>query len=166
VKTFEEKLMAMETPRIEDPDFEHELRRNLLNDFFEPARKYRLKLQLAMSAAALLAVFSISLVTFPRLAYDLHALAAFEDSYPVLTEPVETIPASIGGSFAGRSPRLESMPYTSIFHPGLARKIEPSLYKEEKAYIIRKYSSPKDESVMIVSEFERPGDVEYSFASY
>lgn len=166
METFEKKLLAMEVPRHEDAEFENELRFRLLNDFFEPARKYRLKLRLALAAAALLAVFSVSLVAFPRLAFDLHALAVAEDSSMEPPASARTIPASFNAGARSAEVPGKSMPYTTIHHPGLARKIDPSLYEEEKAYVIRKYTSRDNEALMIVSEFDKPGKADYAFASY
>jgi hypothetical protein len=45
--------------------------------------------------------------------------------------------------------------YTSIYHPKLVQKIDPEKYKEDKAFIIRRYTSPDEGSIMIVSEFEQ-----------
>jgi hypothetical protein len=47
----------------------------------------------------------------------------------------------------------ENLKYTSIYNPELMDKLDPSDFQEDKSYIIRKYTSSTQGSVMMISEF-------------
>ncbi|MCK4358812.1 MAG: hypothetical protein KAW92_08720 [Candidatus Cloacimonetes bacterium] len=142
MKNFKEKLKNLEIPKIEDDPFEDELRNNILNKYFTPEIKYKHKLKFAYGLAGLFAVFLILTLIKPQIAYKINQLA-FQKS--------EEIEFPSEGDYLLR----DDMVYTSIYNPTLTEKIDPNRYTEDKAYIIRRYKSRNNETVMIVSEFDQ-----------
>jgi hypothetical protein len=143
---FEKKLFEMKVPRIEDDPFEDELRQTLLNTCYNPRRGYMWQFKLAAGIACVFAVFLFSIIMKPDLAIELNRIA-FQ------TEEMKDVGAPY--SLADPNTLPQELTYTSIYNPRLTEKINPENYREDSAYIIRKYTSPKEGSIMIVSEFNQ-----------
>ncbi len=144
VKNFEDKLNDLKIPSIESDPFENKLRRDLIQKFYAPEKKYKRNLRLAVGFACLLAIFGCSTILNPEIAYKINRLTFKKN---VLSK-IE---------LQGRKliPIESDMAYTSIRNPALYGKINPADYIEDKAFLIRRYTSDTEGSVMIVSEFKQ-----------
>ena len=143
MENIEKKLMEMEVPVLENDPFEHQLRRELLDRYFSPVRKYRRNSRFAFGFAGVLVVLMCTIVLNPRIAYELNPFTYEEESLSRFVAKGESVFEA------------EDMPYTSIHNPELVKKIDPAKYREDKAFIIRRYTSPDEGSIMIVSEFDQ-----------
>ncbi|MCD6101910.1 MAG: hypothetical protein J7J77_02515 [Candidatus Cloacimonetes bacterium] len=153
MKNFEEKLQKLNIPGIEDDPFEDELRNNILNKYFKPEIKYKHKLKLAYSLACLIAVLLVLTLIKPQIAYRINQLAfqkSEETEFPAESD----------------YPLIGDMTYTSIYNPTLSDKIDPNRYTEDKAYIIRRYKSRNNETIMIVSEFGQKANYNHTKITY
>jgi len=144
VKNFEDKLNDLKIPTIENDPFENKLWRDLIQKFYAPEKKYKRNLRLAVGFACLLAIFGCSTILNPEIAYKINRFAFKKN---VLSD-LELI---------GRKllPTESDMTYTSIRNPELRGKLNPADYIEDKAFLIRRYTSSTEGSVMIVSEFKQ-----------
>ena len=143
MENFEKKLMEMKVPVLDNDPLEHELRRELLDRYFSPVRKYRRNSRFAFGFAGVLVVLMCTIVLNPRIAYELNSFAYREEKFSRV----------VGRGDAGFE--RDDMTYTSIYNPELAKKIDPGKYEEDTAFIIRRYTSPDEGSIMIVSEFDQ-----------
>jgi len=144
VKNFEDKLNDLKIPTIENDLFENKLRRNLIQKYHTSEKKYKRNLRLAVGFACLLAIFGCSTILNPEIAYKINRFTFKKDVLSKL-------------ELQGRkllSPESD-MTYTSIRNPELQGKINPADYIEDKAFLIRRYTSSTEGSVMIVSEFKQ-----------
>ena len=142
MKTFKEKLKNLKIPKIENDPFEDELRNNILNKYFTPEIKYKNRLQFAYGLVCSITLFLILTFIKPQIANNINQLA-FRKS-----EEIENVDDQ-------DNLLTDYMSYTSINNPILVDKIDPNKYSEDKAYIIRRYKSHNNETVMIVSEFNQ-----------
>ncbi len=144
MKNFEDKLNDLKIPTIENDPFENKLWRDLIQKFYAPEKKYKRNLRLAVGFACLLAIFGCSTILNPEIAYKINRFAFKKN---VLSD-LELI---------GRKllPTESDMTYTSIRNPELRGKLNPADYIEDKAFLIRRYTSSTEGSVMIVSEFKQ-----------
>ncbi|MCK4654460.1 MAG: hypothetical protein KAU01_08440 [Candidatus Cloacimonetes bacterium] len=141
MKDLENKLNSMKIPGIEDDPFEDKLRNKLLNKYYKQPNNYRIKFRYAAAFVCLLLIFGCSTILNPDIAVKLNKFA---------------FPGRIFIDENGEEISLkEKLTYTSIYNPKLVEKIDPEEYEEDKAYIIRKYTSPKEGIIMIVSEFNQ-----------
>jgi len=144
VKNFEDKLNDLKIPTIENDPFENKLRKNLIQKYYTSEKKYKRNLRLAVGFACLLAIFGCSTILNPEIAYKINRFTFKKN----VLSPLE---------LQGRKllSRGSDMTYTSIHNPELQGKINPADYTEDKAFIIRRYTSSTEGSVMIVSEFKQ-----------
>lgn len=153
MKNFEEKLQNLKIPKIEDDPFKDELRNNILNKYFTPEIKYKHKLKFAYGCACLFAVLLVLTLIKPQIAYRINQF---------------TFQKSEETEFPAESdyPLIGDMTYTSIYNPTLSDKIDPNRYTEDKAYIIRRYKSHNNETIMIVSEFDQKANYNHTKVTY
>ena len=144
MKNFENELQKIKVPVLKDDHFEQELRQELEKKYFYPRNGYRLKFKFAIGTACLLAIFSFSTILYPKIALKINKFAFQKQKLFEKERIEETI-----------QPEIDNMRYTSIYSPKLVDKVNPSEFKEDKAYVIRKYTSADQGSVMIVSEFKQ-----------
>ncbi|MBC8415014.1 MAG: hypothetical protein ISS80_02925 [Candidatus Cloacimonetes bacterium] len=140
MKDLENKLFSMDVPKIEDDPFENKLRRKLVNRFYKPANNFRFKFKLVTALASLLLIFGCVIVIQPGVALSLNKLI---------------FPSNIMVAERDNSGTENELAYTSIFNPQLVDRLDPSKFREDKTYIIRKYISAEEGAVMIVSEFDQ-----------
>ena len=131
-------LEQLSVPTIEDINFQNELRRSLLKHHFTPHRS-ALRLRVAIACACVLAIFGFATIINPDIAYRLNQIAFGADTKG---HPGNTA----GKNYAG-------LQGTSLQNPDIAPYFPVQNFQEEKAYVIRKYTSPKNGAVMVVSEF-------------
>lgn len=144
MKKFETKLANLKVPIIKDDPLENDLRRDLANHFFSRDKIYKKRFRVSMTFAAILLLFGCATVLNPRIALRLNNLA-FKNAEPEFPE------------FMARDdvPEQTLVDYSSINNPKLEGKLDPAKYREDKAYIVRRYISADDGSVMIVSEYDK-----------
>ena len=144
MKTFEDKLNELKIPTIENDIFENKLRRNLVQKYFTSEKKYKRNLRLAVGFACLLAIFGCSTILNPEIAYKINRFTFKKNVLSKL-------------ELQGRKllPAESDMTYTSIRNPELRGKLNPADYIEDKAFLIRRYTSSTKGSVMIISEFKQ-----------
>jgi len=143
VKNFEDKLNDLKFQPLKMILFENKLRRDLIQKYYTSEKKYKRTLRLAVGFACLLAIFGCSTILNPEIAYKINRFAFKKDVLSKL-------------ELQGRKllSRGNDMTYTSIHNPELQGKINPADYTEDKAFIIRRYTSSTEGSVMIVSEIQ------------
>lgn len=148
MKKLKHILHDLEVPKLENDPFEDELRRDLTNRYFRYKPNYRFRSRLATAFALLLFIFMISTVIHPQIAVKLNDLA-FKKAE---TEPEDQVnEAELDRLLAEQL--NEKFKYTSIYNPELMDKLDPSDFQEDKSYIIRKYTSSTQGSIMMISEF-------------
>jgi hypothetical protein len=149
MKKLENILDNLKVPQLEDDPFEHELRRKLTNRYFNNRPNYRFRSKFVTVLALLLLTFTVSTIVEPGIAVKLNNFA--------FNKPLEAETDTINDEELDRlmAEQLnENMKYTSIYNPELMDKLDPSDFKEDKAYLIRKYTSSTQGSVMMISEFD------------
>ncbi len=139
------RLEQMEVPIIKNDPFQQELRRLLIAKFIPHHSAGRMLLRLGTALVMILALFGIVSVVNPGWAYKVNNMAFNKDHEPDI-ERLD-LPA-----------HLASSSYTSINNPEISNQIDPKQYVEDKSYVIRKYKSPRNGAVMIVSEFDERGN--------
>lgn len=142
MKDLENILNEMKVPKIESDEFESSLRRELIKKYYNPTESYKLKFRYAAAFACLLLVFGCTTILKPDLALKINNLAFKQSKVIVQEEDINC-------------PELEKFRYTSINNPELETRIDPDKFKEDKAYVIRKYVSSEEGGLMIVSEFDQ-----------
>ncbi len=149
MKKLKNLLRELEVPKLENDPFEQELRRNLKNKYFSYKPNYRFRSQLATAFALAFFLFMVSTIAFPQIAVKINNFAfnktEINKSEEINDEELDRLLAE---------QLNENMKYTSIYHPELSGKLDPDEFKEDKAYLIRKYTSSTQGSVMMISEFE------------
>lgn len=132
-------LENLSVPRIEDSAFQHDLRRSLMARYHSPQRKATARMRVALAFACVLAVIGCASVINPTIAYRLNAIAFGGEA--------QQLPAgSADIHYAG-------LKETTLQNPDIAPYLPVNDFQEEKAYIIRKYTSRDKGAVMVVSEF-------------
>ena len=144
MKNFENKLNNLKIPTIENDIFENELRSNLIQKYYTSEKKYKRNLRLAVGFACLLAIFGCSTILNPEIAYKINRFTFKKNVLSKLELQGRKLLSS-----------ESNMTYTSIHNPELKGKLNPTDYIEDKAFLIRRYTSSTEGSVMIVSEFKQ-----------
>ena len=141
MKKFEEKLGSVNVPKLESDPFEKELKTKLAGYYFSPARKIQTQFRWAVGFAALFFVIAIALIVKPQFAYRAHNFT-FRTSGESAVQPIELIPFN------------DYLRYTTIHNPSIESEFNPDNYREDKAYVVRKYRSQEtNDALLIVSEF-------------
>jgi len=87
-------------------------------------------------------VIAIGLVIKPQFAYRAHNFT-FRTSEESAVQPEDFVPFN------------DNFRYTTIHNPSIGSEFNPDNYVEDKAYVVRKYRSPKtNDALLIVSEFK------------
>lgn len=165
MKNLEDILSELDIPVIEDDPFQPELRRKLVQKYFPSAPVYKTRFRFALSLLLVFAIFTGIMIINPGFNQRIHHLV-FQEKAAVtpdfLTEQNETDPE------LDRllQEELARMKYTSIYNPLLEGKLDPADYQEDKTYLIRKYTSSTQESIMIISEFPQEKPKNYRKISY
>ena len=142
MKKFEEKLETVTVPKLENDPFEQELKAKLAGHYFSPTRKVKTRLRWAVGFAALFFVIAIGLVIKPQFAFTVHNFT-FRTSEDSAVQQEKLMPFN------------DYFRYTTIRNPSLGSEFDPNNYVEDKAYVVRKYRSPKtNDALLIVSEFK------------
>ncbi len=138
------RLEEMEVPLLKDDPFQHELRRLLIAKFIPHRSAGRMLLRLGTALVVVLAMFGVVSVVNPGWAYKVNNMAFNKNEGPDV-ERLD-LPSHLANSS-----------YTSINNPEISNQIDPKQYVEDKSYVIRRYKSPRNGAVMIVSEFDERG---------
>ncbi len=156
MKNLEKKLFEMKIPQIENDPFEEKLRNELIARYHSPEQHYRKKFRYAVTFAGILAFFLIISIIFPRITSSINQFAFQSQQKEEAIEKVD-----YNSDFYDISENFsKNFFYTSIHNPDIKKRIDPKKYKEEKAYLIRKYISPDSQAVMIISEFNRSNKIQ------
>ena len=140
-------LEDLQVPMPEESDFEQRLRNQLVRKYINVPKTFRIPFKLAAGFAGLLIIFVIGVITNPQLAYDINAFV-FQSEETINIEEFEDLKTF-----------RDDFRYTSINNPELAKELDPANYFEDKTYIIRKYRSSSNESIMLVSEMDPQKDM-------
>ena len=154
MEKFETHLNNLEIPDIDDPLFKGDLRRELIRKFVKIERSYQIPFKLAAGFAGLLIIFVIGIITNPQLAYDLNAFIFNKEETVNIAE------------FQKIKEFANDFQNTTIYNPELSQQIDPAKYREDKTYIIRKYVSQSNESIMMVSEMKPDKDMSPTKITY
>lgn len=142
MKDLENKLNQMRIPQIESEEFEQKLRRELIKKYHNTTDNYKLKFRYAAAFACLLLVFGCTTILKPDIALKINNIAFNKTEMIVCEDEVNCS-------------EFEKFRYTSINSPELETRIDSDKFKEDKAYVIRKYTSAEEGGLMIVSEFNQ-----------
>ena len=142
MKDLENKLNQMRIPQIESEEFEQKLHRELIKKYHNSTENYKLKFRYAVGFACLMLIFGCTTILKPDVALKINNIA-FNRTEIIVCED------EVGCS------ELEKFRFTTINSPQLESKIDPDKFKEDKAYVIRKYTSAEEGGLMIVSEFDQ-----------
>lgn len=141
MKDLEIKLEKMSIPQIEDEQFEYQLRRKLLDRYYQKTNSYRFRFRAAIAFSCLLLIFGCITVLNPDIAVKINNIA--------FQKNIKIVPTDQDCS------ALENLAYTSIYNPNLTSKLDPEKFEEDKTYLVRKYVSSEEGGLMIVSEFDQ-----------
>ncbi|MBN2018388.1 MAG: hypothetical protein JW794_09725 [Candidatus Cloacimonetes bacterium] len=142
MKKFEETLDKIEVPILKAEIFEHELQSQLINRYFNSTKRVYANLRWAVGFAVLFFAVALTLVIRPQFALKAHEIT-FRASAGSAVKPKTTMEL------------IDCLKYTSIRNPSIRDDIDPEKYREDKAYVIRKYKSHENnDAVLIVSEFD------------
>jgi hypothetical protein len=141
LQELEKQLEDMKTPVPPITGHEARLREHIHKKYFKTEADIFWKLRLVSTSALILAAFLVTILIHPELAFKANRLLSLNDSQKSVKD-------------AELDKILTNLDYTSINNPGLKSSLDPAEFSEDKAYLIRKYSSDEKGSVMIVSEFE------------
>jgi len=166
MKDLEKKLWGMKVPKLKDDPFETELRSKLVQRYFSKESIYKIRFKYAIGFACIMTIFCITTIIKPKIAYNVNQFA-FKQAQEVSRDEVETgnrakdLKEESVTNYAKALDEYEQMisnvQSSSIYNPLLTGKLDPNKYREDKTYLIRKYVSQQEGSVMIVSEFgEKP----------
>ena len=145
MERFKELLEKIKVPTLESDTFQNILKKRLIDHYFSIEIKYKQRLRFAVGFASLLFIFLIAAIIKPSIIYDINQFAFHKQN----DENTEQIAQK--SDFYSVD---DFMKTTSIYNPMLENMVNPVNYQEDKAFIIRKYSSGKNEKLTIVSEFE------------
>ena len=134
-------LENLQVPTCEDEQFEQKLRRRLLAKYYPATNGYKWKFKAALVFSCLLLVFGCATIIMPDVAIKLNNLAFRNSNRLASAEETDN--------------NLDNLIYTSIYNPHLAARLDPDKFQEDKAYLVRKYTSAEEGGLMIVSEFEQ-----------
>lgn len=141
MKQFENKLDELNIDKIETPVFRANLRRDLESQYFQDKKSSIFRKKLSFIPATVLSILLISFIIKPELPKQLNQFI-FRQKVEISEDiTLENIQQNL------------QLQYTSIHNPSLIGEINPNNFIEDKAYLIRKYNSPQDGSILIVSEF-------------
>lgn len=157
MKNLEDILSELDIPVISDDPYQPELRRKLVQRYFPSTSAYKIRFRFAMSLLLVFALFIGIMIINPGFNQRIHHLffrekaAVIPNYLTELNEPDPELDRLL-------QEELARMKYTSIYNPLLEGKVDPADYQEDKTYLIRKYTSSTQESIMIISEFpqEKP----------
>jgi len=131
----------MHVPEPESSSHEAQLKYNIHAKYFHNTAnviywKFRFVSVMATALVSILITFIVNL----NIAYRVNQFVMQEE-----------VPKTSDESFDEMLPNID---YTSIKNPGLKSSLDPDQFQEDKSYVIRKYTSTNNGSVMIISEFE------------
>ncbi|MCD6176848.1 MAG: hypothetical protein J7K29_03315 [Candidatus Cloacimonetes bacterium] len=153
MKDLENKLLSMAVPKIENDQFEQILRNKLVRKYHSRESKYISKFRYSIAFASVLLVFILSLFIFPEISSKVNEVAFNKE---VATQETNNTNYSDDEFFTKFAEDNNKFYYTSIHNPNLKNRIDPEKYREDKAYVIRKYVSRDSQAIMIISEFNKP----------
>ena len=154
MKDLENKLLSMEVPKIENDQFEQILRNKLIRKYHSKESEYIKKFRYSIVFASFMVILVISVFIFPEISVKTNKIA-FKKEVTTSNEN-ENASYSDDDFFKKFAEDNSKFYYTSIHNPNLKNRIDPKEYREDKAYIIRKYVSRDSHAVMIISEFNKP----------
>lgn len=143
MKNFEREIEKIKVPRLEDDPFESKLRASLKSKYFDKSHIYAVRFRYAAGFASLLLIFLFVAVLNPAIPYKINRIA-----FNTADEPAQEIAEH-------NQQKEDFLKYTSIHNPNLSSKLNPADFEEDKAYLIRKYTSSTEGDVMVVSEFKQ-----------
>lgn len=143
MKNFEKAIEKIKVPNIEHDPYEAKLRASIFNKYFDRSKRYNTKFYYAAGFASVLLVFTLISIFNPSITYKINQFA-FNDQTEELPQVEEV-----------NQQKEDFLRYTSIHNPNLSQKLDPNDFEEDRAYLIRKYTSNTEGSVMVVSEFKQ-----------
>lgn len=157
MENFERRLLNLKIPVCSNDPLEEKLRSQLITYYFSTDRQYRIKYRLAAGFACLLIVFITSTIISPSITYKLNSLVFNKEIIEKVADTRVNGESSVDYTEALEEYNryVNNMKSTSINNPNLINKLDPGDYQEDKTYLIRKYVSQKEGSLMIVSEFDK-----------
>jgi len=136
---FINRMENLRVPVINEDQFEHELRKELVRRHF-PEKNYKLHFRIATAfAVTFLCILTLMLIK-PRIAYDLNSMATNKSKRPPI--------------YDNQDNNYKLVDFTSIENPYLSNRIDKKQFVEGKTYIIRNYVSTDKKGLMIVSEYD------------
>ena len=141
MKKFEETLEKIEVPMVENDPLERELHSKLVRRYFDSTKIAYTGFRWAVGFAVFFFAIALTLIIKPQFALKAHSLT-FRTSAESAVKP------------AIQEDLNNCLRYTSIQNPSIRDKIDPEQYREDKAFVIGKYTSQEtNDAVLIVSEF-------------
>jgi len=153
MKDLENKLLSIEVPKIKNDQFKNELRSKLIQKYHSSESVYIKKFRYSMAFACSLLVILASLFVFPEISSKVNQIAFNKETVKQENQNANYSDDEFFKDFAENDNKFH---YTSIHNPNLKNRIDPEKYREDKTYIIRKYVSRDSQTVMIISEFDKP----------
>ena len=142
MENFENQLEQIEIPQDESLIHKAKLRNELESAFFAK-NTYKQKFHFSSVTAIIFSFLLLGFIAFPQLPAKINYLVFHNNNKKadIFNDQKQMI----------SNPQLQ---FTSIENPSLINQIDPSIFTEDKAFLVRKYNSNSDGSVVIVSEFE------------
>lgn len=157
----EKRLMKIETPKPKNEQFKKKLHDRLVKKYHSEGSKYQRLFHYSLVYATFMMLFVLGALIYPDVALKINELAFKKNSKQIAKIDVDKKQTdslkeldNVDGVFDDTQ-LSDKFSYTSIHHPNLKDAINPQNYKEDKAFIIRKYVSQDSQSIMIISEFDQ-----------
>ena len=157
---FEEKLLSIETPDIEDNFLKYDLKEKLEKKYFKTS--YHKAYRVALSSAFMLLVVSMSFVVKPDLANKINvALLGKDETSKVTQEQVQVAKGDDWKGFEGLAEVAKSNPsqndksqfqMVSDEDVKTINFIKPDDFEEGKVYMIRRYKSEDTNGIILINE--------------
>lgn len=152
MKDLEKTLSSLKIPQLETDPFEDVLRNRLTDKYFNLEQTYRKKYRIALAFSCLLFVFCLGMILYPKVGLSINDLTSAKKEIPDQFSAETNLPQDEINVCVNSI--LDDLKNSSIHNPYLADKIDPANYQQDKTYLIRKYTSQTQGSLMIVSEFK------------
>ena len=151
---FNKEMQNLQINKIENDPLQKELRNKIHNKYFTATESYRFRFQFVMGFATVLFLVLLTFIINPQIPTNIHSMAFNLQT----VKPINKIDDS--------QVQYQNIRYTSLENPIMSRNIEPDRYKEDNAYLIRKYSADNNDAILVVSEFRQSGSNDKTQTSY
>ncbi|MEA2104295.1 MAG: hypothetical protein U9P79_06615 [Candidatus Cloacimonadota bacterium] len=141
MNNFIKEMENLQIPNIENASFQNTLKNQIHSKYFTAAESYRLKFRFAIGFATAIFLVLLIFIINPQIPTNINSIA-----FNLQT-------AKPGNEIDESYAKYQNIRYTSLENPVIGRNIEPGRYKEDNAYLIRKYSADNNDAILVVSEF-------------